>query len=42
MVDALATGDLYRAQEAFFRHVERSKSRFLSTVAASEADLQPP
>lgn len=40
MVDALATGDRYRAQEAFFRHVERSKSRFLSTVVASETDSQ--
>lgn len=32
MVDALASGVRDRAQEAFFRHVERSKLRFLSTV----------
>jgi DNA-binding GntR family transcriptional regulator len=32
MVDALASGSRDRAQEAFFRHVERSKLRFLSTV----------
>ena len=29
MVDALASGDKYRAQESFFRHVERGKRRFL-------------
>lgn len=33
MVDALASGDPLRAQEAFFRHVERSKRRFEVTVA---------
>ena len=32
MVDALASGNRDRAQEAFFRHVERSKLRFLSTL----------
>lgn len=32
MVDAIASGDRYRAQEAFFRHVERAKQRFYSTV----------
>ncbi|AYF03281.1 FCD domain-containing protein (plasmid) [Paracoccus yeei] len=32
MVDSLASGDKYRAQEAFFRHVERAKTRFSSTV----------
>ena len=32
MVDALASGNRDRAQEAFFRHVERSRLRFLSTV----------
>ena len=32
MVNALASGNRDRAQEAFFRHVERSKLRFLSTV----------
>ena len=35
MVDALASGDRNRAQEAFFRHVERGKLRFLSTVYAT-------
>jgi DNA-binding GntR family transcriptional regulator len=35
MVDSLASGDRYRAQEAFFRHVERSKQRFLSTLSTS-------
>jgi DNA-binding GntR family transcriptional regulator len=34
MVDALASGRQDRAQEAFFRHVERSKLRFLSTLGA--------
>lgn len=28
MVDALASGDKIRAQESFFRHVERAKRRF--------------
>jgi len=32
MVDALASGNKERAQEAFFRHVERSKNRFRTTV----------
>lgn len=32
MVDALASGNRERAQEAFFRHVERSKLRFMSTL----------
>ncbi len=35
MVDALASGRQDRAQEAFFRHVERSKLRFLSTLEAA-------
>ena len=39
MVDALASGDPLRAQEAFFRHVERSKRRFEVTVAE---DSVPP
>jgi DNA-binding GntR family transcriptional regulator len=39
MVDALASGDRYRAQEAFFRHVDRSKSRFLSTVSQNDTDI---
>lgn len=33
MVDSLASGNRERAQEAFFRHVERSKTRFASTLA---------
>lgn len=33
MVDALASGNKERAQEAFFRHVERSKNRFRSTMS---------
>lgn len=33
MVDALASGNRERAQEAFFRHVERSKNRFRMTIA---------
>ncbi len=32
MVDALASGNRERAQEAFFRHVERSKLRFATTL----------
>ena len=36
MVDALASGDRYRAQEAFFRHVERAKLRFWSTVEGQQ------
>ena len=32
MIDALASGNRERTQEAFFRHVERSRLRFLSTV----------
>lgn len=32
MVAALASGNRDRAQDAFFRHVERSKLRFLSTI----------
>lgn len=32
MVDAVATGNRERAQSAFFRHVERSKTRFKSTI----------
>lgn len=32
MVDALASGNKERAQEAFFRHVERAKNRYKSTV----------
>lgn len=32
MVDALACGNKERAQEAFFRHVERAKNRFKSTM----------
>ncbi|KXF74883.1 GntR family transcriptional regulator [Paramesorhizobium deserti] len=32
MVDSIASGDKYRAQEAFFRHVERAKARFRSAA----------
>lgn len=32
MIDAVASGDRLRAQEAFFRHVERAKIRFMSTI----------
>ena len=32
MVDAVASGDRMRAQEAFYRHVERAKLRFLTTL----------
>jgi DNA-binding GntR family transcriptional regulator len=32
MVDALASGDRERAQEAFFRHVERAKLRVAATL----------
>ncbi len=32
MVDALASGNVNRAHEAFFRHVQRAKLRFLSTL----------
>ncbi|MFT6944873.1 MAG: DNA-binding GntR family transcriptional regulator [Yoonia sp.] len=32
MVDAVASGSRERAQGAFFRHVERSKTRFKSTI----------
>jgi DNA-binding GntR family transcriptional regulator len=32
MVDAVASGDKLRAQEAFIRHVERAKIRFMSTI----------
>jgi DNA-binding GntR family transcriptional regulator len=38
MVDALASGNRDRAQEAFFRHVERSKLRFLSTIETVTED----
>ncbi len=32
MVDAVATGNRDRAQAAFFRHVERARDRFKSTI----------
>lgn len=37
MVDAIASGDKLRAQEAFFRHVERAKLRFRSTLEQGAA-----
>ncbi|VVS98490.1 FCD domain-containing protein [Rhizobium sp. EC-SD404] len=40
MVDALASGNRERAQEAFFRHVERSKIRFRSTLEALDATVE--
>jgi DNA-binding GntR family transcriptional regulator len=36
MVDAIAAGNRERAFEAFFRHVERAKQRFRSTLTAGE------
>ena len=36
MVDSLASGDRHRAQEAFFRHVERGKRRFNMALAEDE------
>lgn len=35
MVEAVASGDRERANSAFFRHVERSKTRFVSTIDES-------
>jgi DNA-binding GntR family transcriptional regulator len=40
MVDALASGNRERAQEAFFRHVERSKIRFRSTLEAVDPPVE--
>lgn len=37
MVDAVASGDRMRAQEAFFRHVERAKIRFISTLRGEQS-----
>jgi DNA-binding GntR family transcriptional regulator len=34
MVDSLASGDKFRAQESFFRHVERAKIRFQKATQA--------
>ena len=36
MVDAVATGNRDRAQAAFFRHVERARDRFKSTIGSSD------
>jgi DNA-binding GntR family transcriptional regulator len=41
MVDAIAAGNRERAFEAFFRHVERAKQRFKSTLDNSERSDQP-
>lgn len=38
MVNAVASGDKLRAQEAFFRHVERAKKRFRSTLEEESED----
>ena len=35
MVEAVASGDRERANSAFFRHVQRSKTRFMSTIDES-------
>lgn len=35
MVEAVATGNRDRAQAAFFRHVERARDRFKSTIEAA-------
>lgn len=40
MVDAIAAGNRERAFESFFRHVERAKQRFRSTITAE--DRPPP
>ena len=37
MVDALASGNVARAHDAFFRHVQRAKLRFMSTVRDARA-----
>lgn len=37
MVDAVASGNRLRSQEAFIRHVERAKIRFMSTVQDEDA-----
>lgn len=39
MVDAVASGDRIRAQEAFFRHVERAKIRFINTLRSEGDDI---
>lgn len=36
MVDAVASGDKQRAQQTFFRHVERAKMRFRATIDQEE------
>jgi DNA-binding GntR family transcriptional regulator len=36
MVDAVASGDNQRAQQTFFRHVERAKMRFRATLVREE------
>lgn len=36
MVEAVATGNRDRAQAAFFRHVERARDRFKSTIDTSD------
>ena len=41
MVDSIASGDKYRAQEAFFRHVERAKARFQRASLVSVASSGP-
>lgn len=38
MVDAVASGDNQRAQQTFFRHVERAKMRFRATLDLEEPE----
>jgi len=38
MIDAIAAGNRERAAEAFFRHVERAKHRFRSTLDKHQSD----
>jgi len=38
MVDAVASGDKQRAQQSFFRHVERAKMRFIATMDQEHPD----
>ncbi|MEA5160242.1 FCD domain-containing protein [Cereibacter johrii] len=42
MVDSVASGDKYRAQEAFFRHVDRAKARFRHAAGQTPAEAAAP
>lgn len=37
VIDALASGDKFRAQESFFRHVERAKHRFEKAAGTAQS-----